>query len=233
MTTFSWSYSRLKNFESCPLKYKTVDIDKLHVEKSQELDRGGQLHEAMYQRVANGTKLPVPYSYMERWAKRLTMDLHPMQETYCELKLALNDDYQPTAFMGHDVWCRARIDYLKIIPRQAHVVDYKTGKPRLDDTQLALSAAMVMCHYPEVDQVRTEYLWTEYGDTSHKIYQRNELSQIWDELLPRVFQLEEAHKHDQFPAVPNGLCAKYCPVNTCPHWGKSFRREARSGATVS
>lgn len=224
--SFSWSYSRLKNFESCPLKYKTVDIDKLHTDKSQELDRGEQLHEAMYQRIANGVKLPVPFSYMERWAKRLTMEVHPMQETYCELKLALDDDYKPTAFMEKTAWCRARIDYLKIIPRQAHVVDYKTGKPRMDDTQLALCAAMVFCHYPEVDQVRTEYLWTEYGDTSHRLFFRDQLSEIWDELLPRVFQLEQAHANDEFPPVPNGLCLKYCPVATCQFWGKPFRREA-------
>jgi len=230
---FSWSFSKLRNYESCPLKYKVVDVDKLHVEHSQELDRGEQLHAAMYQRVANGTKLPIPYAYMERWATRLTTDLHPEQEIYCELKLALDRSHNPTEFMGKRVWCRARIDYLRIIPNQAHVVDYKTGKPRMDDTQLALCAAMVFHHYPELSQVRTEYIWTEYGDTSHRIYQRSELPRIWRELLPRVTQLEEAHDHEDFPAVPNGLCAKYCPVSTCEHWGKRFRREPGTSALVS
>lgn len=222
--TFAWSYSRLKNFEACPLKYKTVDIDKLHVESTQELDRGEQLHAAMYERIAKGTKLPIPFSYMERWAKRLTTQLDPAEETYCELKLALNSEYQPTAFMAHNVWCRARIDYVKIIPQQAHIVDYKTGRPREDDAQLALAAAMIFHHYPEVDQIRTEFLWTEYSDTSHRIIHRNELPDIWDELLPRVTALREAHDHEDFPAVPCGLCAKYCPVSTCQYWGKRLRR---------
>jgi hypothetical protein len=222
--TFAWSYSRLKNFESCPLKYKTVDIDKLQVESSQELDRGEQLHAAMYERVAKGTKLPPQFGYMERWALKLTAEVHPAQETYCELKLAIDGDYRPTEFMGRKVWCRARIDYLKVIPGQAHVVDYKTGRPRQDDTQLALCAAMVMHHYPEVDQVRTDYIWTEYGDIDHKSFHRDELADIWSELLPRVWKLQEAHDHEDFPAVPCGLCAKYCPVNTCEYWGKRVRR---------
>lgn len=223
--SFSWSYSRLKNFESCPLKYKKVDIDKMFVESTQELTRGEQLHSAMYDRVSKGTKLPVPFSYMERWAKKLTLEVHPAQETYCELKLALTRNFVPCAFMDKTVWCRSRIDYLKIVPRQGHIVDYKTGRPRQDDTQLALSAAMVFQHYPEIDQVRTEYIWTEYGDTDHQIYKRDELPRIWRELLPRVTKLEEAHNHENFPAVPNGLCAKYCPVTACRHWGKRFRRE--------
>lgn len=222
--TFAWSYSRLKNYEACPLKYKTVDIDKLHVESTQELDRGEQLHAAMYERVAKGIKLPIVFGYMERWAKRLTTQMHPMEETYCELKLALTSNYRPTAFMGKDVWCRARIDYLKIIPGQAHIVDYKTGKPRMDDTQLAMAAAMIFCHYPEVDRIRTEYIWTEYSDTSHRNIHRNELEDIWDEILPRVTKLKEAHDNDNFQATPCGLCYKYCPVSTCEFWGKPFRR---------
>lgn len=231
--TFTWSYSRLKNYESCPLKYKSIDIDRKHVERTQELDRGEALHSAMYERVANGVKLPVVFGYMERWASRLTSELHPQQSIMCEMKAALDREYNPTEFMSKRVWVRARIDYLRVIPNQAHVVDYKTGKPRLDDAQLALCAAMVFCHYPEVEQIRAEFIWTEYGDTSHQIYKRNELPRIWRELLPRVNKLEEAHDHENFPAVPNGLCAKYCPVATCQHWGKRFRRDEATGTLLA
>lgn len=221
---FAWSYSKLKNFESCPRKYKSVDVDKLHVESTQELTRGEQLHEAMYERVAHGTKLPPQFSYMERWARKLTTTIDPAEEIHCELKLALDANHNPSAFMGKTVWCRSRIDYLKIVPRQAHIVDYKTGRPRQDDTQLALSAAMVFCHYPEINQIRTEFIWTEYSDTDHRIFDRKELPNIWLELLPRVSKLKEAHDHDQYPATPNGLCYKYCPVSSCTHWGKRFQR---------
>ena len=56
---FAWSWSKLKNFETCAHRYAEVDLRKSTEEvKSQELARGDALHAAMYSRVASEKAAP-------------------------------------------------------------------------------------------------------------------------------------------------------------------------------
>jgi hypothetical protein len=106
------------------------------------------------------------------------------------------------------------------------VVDYKTGKPARiwDGTQLMLNAWQIFQSYKSVTKLRVDYLWTEYNDTSHEIYHREEIPQLMTELLPRVSAMEIAHKTDAFPPKPGGLCFEYCDVIACEFHGKRPRR---------
>ena len=228
---FSWSWSKLKNYETCPHRYAEVDLRKSTEEvKSQELARGDALHGAMYSRVASGKKLPPEFGYMEKWATRLTNEISPLQIIQCELKLAVDKDGTPVGFFEKGVWLRGKIDYLRIIPSNVkgkflgHIVDYKTGKPKDEWTQLMLSAYMVFCHYKDVDKVRTEFLWTEYNDTSHEDFKRSDMPQAISTLLPRVIAMESAHKSNVFEPKPGGLCYEYCPVSSCEFHGKRQKR---------
>ena len=39
----------------------------------------------------------------------------------------------------------------------------------------------------------------------------------WDTLVKRM---DIAHDTNVFNAIPNFACRKFCPVESCPHWGK-------------
>ena len=69
-----------------------------------------------------------------------------------------------------------------------HVVDYKTGKPPKiwDGTQLMLNAWQIFQSYKSVAKCRVDYLWTEYNDTSHEVYKREDIPALIAELMPRV-----------------------------------------------
>jgi hypothetical protein len=229
-TNFSWSYSRLKNYETCPRRYAAVDLRKEVQEvKSQELERGEKLHAAMYSRVASGSPLPAEFIYMEKWAENLTKIRNPFQIIQCELKLAVDKNGKPVGFFEKSVWLRGKIDYFCLVPAGSHdigrVVDYKTGRPKEDWTQLMLSAYLIFCHYKNVSKLRTEFLWTEYSDTSHEKFSREEITPAMANLLPRVIAMQDAHANDNFEPKPCGLCAEYCPVSSCEFWGKRRRRE--------
>ena len=57
---FSWSYSRLKNFETCPKRHWHVDINKdAKEEDSEQLQWGNAVHKALADRIAKGTSLPI------------------------------------------------------------------------------------------------------------------------------------------------------------------------------
>ena len=50
---FSWSYSRVKNYRSCPLKHYHVDIKKDYKEDESEiLTWGNEVHGALAKRLA-------------------------------------------------------------------------------------------------------------------------------------------------------------------------------------
>lgn len=228
---FSWSYSKLKNYETCPRRYQAVDLEKtVEQGRSEALDRGDDMHEAMRLRVASGESLPAHFLYMERWAEKLTSDLHPYQIIQTELKLSTDKEGNPTSYFDRTTWLRGKIDYLRIVPNEdrdvGHVVDYKTGKPPRvwDGTQLMLSAHLVFAHYQKLDTLRVDYLWTEYNDTSHANYTRAEVPKEMEQLLPRVTKMEMAHINNEFEAKPCGLCKDYCPVQSCEYYGKGLRR---------
>ena len=232
---FAWSYSKLQDYETCGRRYEAVDLKKsVQEEKSQELERGDALHRAMYSRVSSHTALPPEFIYMEKWAEKLTREINPFQIIQCEMKLAVDKEGNPTGFFERGVWLRGKIDYFRIIPVTGpdgrathdigHIVDYKTGKPKEDWTQLMLSAYMIFCHYKRGQAVRTEFLWTEYNDTSHENFKRDEIMEAMARVTPRVRTMEAAHASNVFEAKPGGLCYEYCPVSSCEHHGKRVRR---------
>lgn len=229
---FSWSYSRLKNFETCARRYAEVELKKSRQQqRSQELDRGDALHEAMYSRVSSGTVLPPEFIYMEHPAQQLCKVLHPFQIIQCELKLSFDKHYKPTGFFDKNTWFRTKIDYFRHMPsikhpewRIGHIVDYKTGKPREDYTQLALNAFAIFAHFQDVQSVRAEFMWTEYNDTSHENFHRSQMDEIMAGLLPRVTLLRDAMASNVFAPRPCGLCYEYCPVESCEYYGKRHAR---------
>jgi hypothetical protein len=230
---FTWSYSKLKNYETCPRRYKAIDVDKsIEQPRSEALERGEELHEAMRNRVQGTTPLPPHLIYMEPWAEKLTRVLHPFQIIQCELKLSNDREGKPTGYYDKRTWFRSKIDYLRIVPSPvptedfAHVVDYKTGKPPKvwDGTQLMLNAWQIFQSYKSVQKIRVDYLWTEYNDTTHETYAREAIPGHMINLLPRVMEMEAAHKTDTFPPKPGGLCFEYCDVITCEYHGKRPKR---------
>jgi hypothetical protein len=226
---FAWSYSKLKNFDSCPRRYYEVDVIKAWPQpKTPDLERGDALHAAMAKRVKLGTALPMEFSYMEPWAEKLTKVISPAQAIAVELKLAATKDMKPTSYFAKNVWLRGVIDYIQLSPlhsngdykQLASIIDYKTGKPREDETQLALNACLVFAHYPDVVGASTSFLWTEYNDTMHVTFKRKDAKDIWENVKPRVAKLEQATIEGEFPPTKNYLCREYCPVLSCEFNGK-------------
>ena len=50
-------------------------------------------------------------------------------------------------------------------------------------------------------------------------YTRDAAFEIFSEFDPLLAQREEAYASDVWNPMPNGLCAKYCGVKSCPHNG--------------
>lgn len=214
---FAWSYSALGRYENCPKQYYHINLKKDVKDEygdSEAGSEGNEIHAALFKRVTKGVPLPIAYRYLEPTAARFA---DTSGNKSGELKLALTRDFQPTGFFDPDVYLRVIIDLLIVRGNHAIVIDWKTGKPRPDFTQLAMSAAVMAQQMPELETFDIAYVWLKHKNVSLKSYTRDELLGVWSELIPRANKLEEAIKVGEFPLKPSGLC-RYCPVTSCPEW---------------
>ena len=216
--SFAWSYSKLKNYETCPARYYGVDVSKnFKEEEGEALLYGNTLHKVLAKRIGEGAKLPSPFTHLEPWAEKI---LSTPGKVLVEQQLAITKELGPAEWFGRDAWYRGIADVIKIVGPVAVVLDWKTGKIVEDSVQLALMAQCVFAHHAEVQKIRTEFVWLKEDATTRADFAREDMVEVWNGLLPRVEQLEHAHNTTQFPAKPGNLCRKWCPVTSCPHHGK-------------
>lgn len=215
---FAWSYSQLKNYETCPKRYYHYNVAKDVVEPSTpQLDEGNALHKAFELRVKNGTPLPMGLAYHEPFISKLA---NAQGAVYAEQKLALTSSFTPVSFFGKGAWFRTVADYTCVNGKLAVIIDYKTGKPSEDLTQCQLLAATVFTHQPEVQRVRTALAFVNHNHIEPAEFVREGLTEIWGEILPRVKVVERARATQEYPPKPSGLCKRYCSVTSCPYYGK-------------
>lgn len=218
MTERAWSYSKLKNAETCLKRYYHYDVAKDVIEpESDELRRGKELHKHFENRLLHGTPLPLGYGQHEAMLARIVA---APGQIYGEQKLAITSAFEPSAYFGKGAWCRTQIDVAKVNGQRATVFDWKTGKPSDDVTQLQVMAAVLMAHMPALERVRSALVFVNYEQTERAEYTRDSITEIWSEILPRVRWVQKAHATQEFPPKPSGLCKKYCAVVSCPYHGK-------------
>jgi hypothetical protein len=232
---FSWSYSRLKNFEACPKKHWHVDIAKdAKEEESEQLTYGNAVHKAAAKRLKDKTPLPPGMSQiLEPWCERIEQGTADGCTILVEQQLAIAADFGPCGWFEKGeraAWYRGVADVIKLVwppmgsgpgvaPSVALAVDWKTGKIIEDSVQLALMAQCVFAHYPTIQKIRTEFVWLKEDATTRADFARADMPGLWRSILPRVEVMKAAHESMNYPPKPGGLCKRWCPVTQCPHCG--------------
>lgn len=215
---FSWSYSKLKNYRTCPKRYYLIDVEKKYQEdfSGEHLAWGKQVHKAFEDRIGKGIPFPLGMENFEEVAARLA---RAPGRIMVEQQMAITQKLSPTGWFDKDVWFRSICDYLCVNGPVALAIDYKTGKILEDSEQLALMAECIFAHYPEVQAVRTEFWWLKDDAATRQDFKRSERQATWRKVLPDVLTLQKAHETMDFPARSSGLCRKHCIVTECPHHG--------------
>jgi len=215
---FAWSFSKLKNYETCPLKYQQVDLLKAFREApSKELKWGDEVHHAIAAALLNKMALPKEMQAYQPWLDKVNTI---PGDLYVEQKYAINKDFKPTGYFDGDVWFRGIGDAVKIIRDRGVIVDWKTGAIKADSVQLMLMAQCLFSHFPQLVEVYTMYVWLKEDTKTVEIFTRQDLADGWLGLFDRVNTLENATKTNNFPPKPSGLCKRHCPVASCQFHGK-------------
>ena len=210
-----WSYSVLSMFEQCRKKFYHLKIAKDAKDSDSSFaGEGKDVHDAMFKRVIKGVPLPLPIRHYEKWAAAFEKR---QGEKHGEMKLCLNNKFEPVDWFAKDAWVRAIVDLLIIDGDTATIVDWKTGKIRLDWTQLMITAAVLSRLMPEINKFKMVFVWLREGKMNVETLNKEDMKRVWSDILPRVKAIEEAKKTTSFPANESGLC-RYCPVSQCPHY---------------
>lgn len=217
-----WSYSALSDFENCPRAFYEKKVAKSVTETKGEATVWGEVaHEHFEHRLRDGVALPDILATHEEFMSYL--DALP-GTALVEAKIALDRALKPCAFFDDSVWYRGVIDYGKVNGEHARLVDHKTGKHHAKFGQLKLFALHTFITYPEVNEIRAEYYWTQTKTTNGETYTRDQQPKLWAEFLPALRQYAQAFTEDTWQPRPSGLCNGWCPVEDCEFWKPKRRK---------
>jgi len=213
----AWSYSRLKNFETCPKQFWHLNIQKdVKMPESKEMGYGKKVHKAIELFITSAQPLPADLQHL---MPVLDKFVSAPGEKHAEQQLAITKDLTPTGWFDKDVWCRAIVDLAVVNGDRAVLCDWKTGKIDDDFTQQRAAAALFFIHYPEVERITMMYYWIKDKKATSEELVRPDVRHVWRVLMPRVAKYTYAHEKTEFPPKPSGLCKRHCPVKSCPHNG--------------
>lgn len=215
------SFSRLSTFEQCEAQFDYLYVSKRVANQSNEAsDYGDRVHKVL-EAYGKGTLDEAALSdegkqTLKRWGPLVDKITSRPGDKFFEHQMSVNKQLQPTGWFDSDVWIRSIADVLIVNGDTAYCLDYKTGKVKENPTQLQLFAAMVMWHFPEVQKVKTSFLWLKYDDATNSTYERRFLDALWRAMEPRFTQVQDIIDLGVFKAKPSGLCP-WCPAkDICP-----------------
>lgn len=207
-----YSISNLGAFETCPRRYYLTKIIKIVQEPQTEATlHGNEVHKSLEMAVKNRTPLPAKYQQYQAIINKV---LAAPGDKEPERRFALDKSFKPTTFFAPNVWVRGVIDLTitNAAQKSAIALDWKTGKPKNDPSQLKLTAAVLFAEKPWLKTVTTGYVWLAHNKIDTETYEASEAPDIWQEFLPRVNRMVRAEANKDFPPIPSGLCRSWCPV---------------------
>ena len=220
---FSWSYSAMNDFETCPLKYagsryyKTVKF-----EETKEILWGNRKHKAN-ENALKGVLVPASPSAEDVDWKYVNALKAASEggELLVEQQYALNRNLAQVGWFAQDAWGRGVIDVAVIKDGVAKIFDWKSGRVKLDELQLKIFCMFLALVRRDIERFEARFIWLKDDSVSAPIIlNRSEIFPILKDVLARVERMEQAWNAEIFQARTSGLCKNYCGVEECPHNGK-------------
>lgn len=218
----AWSFSRLDDFESCPLKAKYKYIDKipeppLVVPEGKEehpLVRGRRIHDQADMFVTKNIELTDDLqTFRESFHELRTAYRERPEDVYVEQQWAFTQDWQKTGWFSLDTWGRVILDCGLITDDTMRVIDYKTGKkyPPKHSQQGQLYGLVASLRHPEVERFKTEFWYVDSGEVLEREYSRIQLQIFKDDFHQRALTMTTC---TDFYPKPSAFACRFCPYST-------------------
>ena len=231
---FTWSYTSLQEFLTCPAQWAAKRYYKTLKETESEAMRvGNMIHETaehyLKQKLGqthNPNKIHTMYlPHVKSYCDAV---LASGGEVFPEMEMCFTSAFKPCGWRDWDtVWVRGKGDVIVKKGNKVSLLDWKTGKYKEDFLQLKLFAVMsaLTPGFEDVQEFDPKFIFTKEAAPKNILrlpepIKRSELKQVLSEILIDVRRMEAAWESECFPAKKNGLCRQWCANTECPHCGR-------------
>jgi len=230
------SFSRLDNFERCPLSYKLRYIDKVPEIKGVALDTGSKVHEVLerYLKAIRQMKMPqYDKDLLRDIASQYTVEdetsiagllskvdfneiipINLMNYSSIELRIAVDESWQPVTWDSPLGFYRGIIDAIVYNPSRKilYITDWKTNR-NLSANPLQLRSYAALAHAVLSDQLDinefiVRFYYLRLGVAKEKSFSPTEILWAMDDLSVRLNRMLSA---TEYPPQLNEYCG-YCGV---------------------
>ena len=182
---FTWSYSKLSLYESCPAKYKYRYLEGLKTPKAAAASRGTEIHEGvenyLHRRVET---VPAP-------AAAFFSIIAEVREhkPKIEHKIGFDKNWQPAPW--DDAWGRSVIDAGYCAKSEVHIQEWKSGKiydDHADQRRLYSTLGSLVWPAAKSFTIRTYYF--DQGVIKKLTITADDMEAIKDDFSRRVYFME-------------------------------------------
>ena len=207
----------MNTYETCPRQYKLTYVTPvIPYQETEATIWGTNVHLALENYCRSGDILTSEYIGFKPYADKI---LSLSGDKHFEAEVALNAAFKPVEFSDPSAVLRGIIDVLVVNGDKALVADWKTGKIRADSDQLKLFALFAMKKYPEVQSVKTCYVWLKFGKTTTEVYTREDLPSIIEHFMVKTNRIKASYDNDRWIPKTSGLCRGWCGAKGhCEFW---------------
>lgn len=214
--TRNWSFSSLMNFETCPMRFKLKQIDRLPElprPPDNPMERGNRIHKRLELFVQGEG----PMDHEARAIDAFLDALNDLRELYA-LGIAITED---DWLFNRDweqcdktsPWLWAKLDFcVQDKPRSTVIVgDYKSGKSAYKAVehvqQLQLYAAVAALMYEWADTIIAELWYVDEGHVKQLEFTREEALRLVGRFQVRA---DKIYEEKLWKPNPNVMSCKYC-----------------------
>jgi len=213
-TITAWSYSRLRDWETCPFKAKLKHVDKKKEPDSPAMARGSAIHKLAEDYVRGDIK-KIPAELLS--FKKEFDEIRKVKQVYVEEQLAFDANFKlmdlETGWFDRGAWCRVKMDLRAIVKNVMRLIDHKTGKKKDEHKdQLEFYALIGFILDADVKIIETELWYLDMNGTEKIVrdtFQRKDFDKIKARWLKRV---KPMMVDKSFHPKPNPGC-RFCYFN--------------------
>ena len=201
----AWSFSRLKDYESCPAKAKYKHVDRLDTGPAgPALQRGSAIHKDAEDYLKGKVKaLPESLKYLKAEYASLRK-----RKATAEGQWAFTAEMQPTDWFGPQAWLRVVVDACVVNATKVTISDLKTGKVYQDhEDQLSLYAWAGFAAYSGVKKIETELLYSDLGEVATSEYSDKDIPALDKYWRSRSAPMLSEY---QFKPTPSRGACRWC-----------------------
>lgn len=219
------SPSAVKLYKDCPHKYMRLKVKKdVEDEIGPAGEKGNRVHDALRSYIEGRTPaVEADRDEVEMLLRgsNIVDEMKRQRDVQAEVKVGLDRNLQSTDFFSSRVWMRGVIDMLALGKSEAEIIDWKTGRRRLDRFQADFYAMAVFALFPDVQKITVVYVWLKVwmrtGNLDRALdqldYTREEMPKLGKRLLRASKPIEQ---DETWEKQPGSLC-RWCPVRDCEH----------------